>query len=93
VYTTASVASTGNAKKEIRIYPNPGTGMFTIDASLETGNDTQLRVIDLLGNCVQNKVLGTERTVLPDLNGQPKGIYFVELSGAGGTAVKKVVLQ
>lgn len=66
----------------IVVYPNPGSGQFTI-----LGEDIlSLKVINLSG-----KVVCKSLTPAFDLSSQPKGIYFVSVTTARETVVKKII--
>jgi|GEM_PF-5968116 len=75
------------------VYPNPGTGLFTIEVNGEPSSGSQLQVFDMMGNCVQQSPATLEKTLLLNLESLPKGVYFVELKASRGIVVKKVVLQ
>ena len=76
-------AATGNE----RLYPNPTTGIVTLQL---TGGPTTIRVTDAVG-----RLLFTQRTseseCTIDLGGYSEGIYFVRTSCEGGATTHKVV--
>ena len=64
---------------DLQIYPNPTTGLFTIEGAIGT-----TKVIDPLGRLV----FTTTKSEI-DLSDQPKGIYFVSI----GETVRKLVVR
>lgn len=66
------------------VYPNPGTGKFTI---LGEGI-TKVEVKDLAG-----KTVFTGSTPLVDLSAQPKGVYLITIKTASETVVEKIMLE
>lgn len=75
----------------ILIFPNPSSGIFTID--MRDHQDAKICVYDILGNCLLNKVYDNEVSPKINLSNQPRGIYFVELLSDGERTVKKIILQ
>ena len=66
------------------VYPNPGTGKFTI---LGEGI-TELEVKDLTG-----KTVYTGSTPLVDLSSQPNGVYLITIRTANETVVEKIMKE
>ena len=78
------------ALKEIKIYPNPSNGNFTIDT---TGfENLTVSIYTSMGrNVYQLNNLKDQAKV--DLSNLPKGIYFVTLTSGSETIQKKVVID
>lgn len=72
------------------VYPNPGTGLFTVmpDQGLE-----ELVVRDALGREVLRQRVLTTGSATIDLSAVPEGIYSVEARGAGRRAVAQLAVQ
>jgi len=66
------------------VYPNPGTGQFTILG----GNITSLKVTDLSG-----REICKSQTPIVDLTDQPKGIYLVTIKTNQETGVRKIIKE
>ncbi len=64
------------------VYPNPGTGQFTVLGE----NIKSLEVTDLSGKLICKSV-----TPFINLTNQPKGIYFVSVKTDQTTVVKKII--
>ena len=93
-YQNCGVTNIPNPRNdiEIEIYPNPSSGIFTINLKNKTV-ESKICVYDVLGNCVLDKVSVKNSSQEIDLSGQPKGIYFMEIVSGGERAVKKIILE
>lgn len=79
-------------EENISVYPNPSSGIFTINLQNKT-SDTKICVYDVLGNCVLNKVYGKDASPKINLSNQPKGIYFLEIVSDEKRVVQKIILN
>lgn len=77
---------------EIRIYPNPTKGIFTIENP--DLNIQKIKIMNVLGQIVFEEAnVRTEKFVV-DLTNQAKGVYFVELTGATNNSItKKLIVE
>jgi hypothetical protein len=65
--------------------PNPFTTSTTINISDVSGyNSSELRIYNILGTMVMNKII-TKRTTVLETN-FPSGVYLYKLTGKNGTA-------
>ncbi len=81
------IAEQTNGVSQVSVYPNPGTGLFTVEAA---GNN--VNVYDIYGKLVLSNVISTDKTVV-DLSNQAAGVYFVHVTDNKGTSVSKIVKQ
>ena len=73
----------------IKIYPNPTNGIFTIK-----GKDLQsIEVINISGQTIKQLSINNKQLSIINLKGQPKGVYMIKIVTDKGTTVKKVVLE
>jgi len=62
----------------LRIYPNPGNGLITVDGEgLEGGQPVQFSVYNSSGICIINKQSLNDTNMKINLSGYPSGIYFI----------------
>ncbi len=80
----------------VHVYPNPGTGLFTLRLNELDEQSVNIAVYNALSDIVYQKedILLTEkhRTVL-NLNDLPKGIYYLRITGQELDSVQKLVIQ
>ena len=78
-------------KNEVKITPNPSTGIFSVEAKKTIENEIlSLRVYDLLGNLIIELNDVSVKTEI-NLKNYSKGVYMVHiLSNLGNNYVKKV---
>ncbi len=75
-----------NANAGLNIYPNPNTGEFVIEAN----ENTQLKLINELGQVVKTISITDKKTVI---SGLAKGIYFINGNMNGKTINEKIIVQ
>jgi len=75
-----------NTTKGLRIFPNPSTGIFTIE---ETGS---IEIYNVIGEKIHFQKLIPGKTEI-NLTGQPNGIYFVKLEMNNKIISEKLIIQ
>lgn len=76
----------------IKIYPNPSSGIFTIDLTESKGQFTTIAVYNALGQAVYQKNILPEAVNEIDLSALPSGYYYAKIAGSSGS-VQKVLLK
>jgi hypothetical protein len=82
-YSTDNVDE--NLANEIGIYPNPTTGVFTVEAE----NISRVEVYNLIGQKVSSEEMFTSKTNI-DMTGFDTGIYMVRIIANGTEITRKV---
>ncbi len=76
--------------EEVRVYPNPNNGVFTVSSSnseLVSGSQT-IEVYNEFGEKVLTEILrSAQDDKVIDLRGQPNGVYFYRVLGEAGNLV------
>jgi len=78
----------------IELYPNPTSGLFTLELSGVTGVH-RLMIVDALGQVVTDRTLqlnGFFETRI-DLSGANSGIYFVRIAGSEVNETRRLVIE
>lgn len=84
------VEGVGENKVNIITYPNPTSGLLNLVVATAQGFDYE--VYNAMGQVVMHgNVMGQEEAL--DLNGCPKGVYFVSILMDGNRTVQKVMVQ
>ncbi|MCS3797788.1 phosphodiester glycosidase family protein [Niastella sp. OAS944] len=91
----ASAAATEMIQRnenKIIVYPNPGTGIFTIDFKQEPVNDFSVKVLDTYGKKLSERKYsgGTQKI---DLGHLPKGVYILYVNSTAVNESFKVVIK
>jgi N-acetylneuraminic acid mutarotase len=73
----------------LEVYPNPSNAGFNISTSSK--ESVIISIKDMLGNCLEKKVIDSE--IFLDMNGYPKGVYFMEVLSSTGTIKRKLILE
>lgn len=76
-------------KNAVRIYPNPSSGIFTVEVSTRAAN---MKVLDITGRVVLDRELTQTKNEI-DMSYEAKGVYFVQLRSSGKVVITKFVLQ
>ncbi len=87
-----SVPSIPKPAVELKIYPNPSHGVFTVEMMNDYGRATNLCVYNIMGEEVKSEEL-RENSSLLDLTEQPSGVYFCRLTDKSGTLLKSTKIM
>jgi hypothetical protein len=90
--TVVGINERVNNENQLLIYPNPGTGIFTISTNLITGHHKEVCIYNYLGELVKPTTI-TNAEMHINLSDQPKGIYFVHVNSGNNSFVEKIVLN
>lgn len=87
---TAAI-TTGSETTGIKLYPNPTTGMVTIEVA---GNTTATTVVltDMSGRTITTQTT-TDPTITFDMSNLPAGVYLMNVNAGGKVYNEKVVVQ
>ena len=87
--------NTPSDKIELRLYPNPNTGSFSVECTEAIKRGTTFKILDLTGRLVQEESAqaGLVRQTL-QVESLPTGLYFLQVVHEGKVlAVEKFVKQ
>ena len=80
----------------LEVYPNPSRDIFNVSFTSEEAQTINVKVVNVIGEVVYTENLEEftgQYTNIVDMNTQPKGVYFLEITTNTGGVNKKIVLQ
>lgn len=83
-------------KFDLKIYPNPSDGKFTVDVMLDKVMPAHIKVYNLSNNQVIDSKYEEGKDNYSfnfSLNGLPSGIYFVLFESQQGTKLRKIIIK
>ncbi len=90
VYSCLSITESENLNSTVKIAPNPGAGVFTLDHLPESSSEIML--YDVSGKLLQKvNIENTSHTL--DLSNLSDGVYFVRIVNANGSINRKLIKQ
>jgi len=80
-----------NSELKFSVYPNPSNGVFTINVNSDLVGAT-VKMTDISGRLIYSQTIVGLTTSL-DFSENVKGIYLVEISKEGKSAIQKIVIE
>ena len=93
-YLTGSDIELPNGQSAFRVYPNPTTGIFTLELlGLDAFSTLQCEIYDMIGKRIWQHQLPANSNNKIDLSGQQPGIYLIRVLNGSEVKVKKLILN
>jgi hypothetical protein len=95
-YTLGGARLESNAVANLDVYPNPSRDIFNVTFTSEEAQTMTVKVVNMIGEEIFTEQLTEfvgQYTQVIDMNTQPKGVYFLEITTNKGGINKKIVLQ
>lgn len=94
--TTVGISDIEGNKLGVNIYPNPSTGKFNLSLYSEQGENCNLHIYNILGECMYKEYFGisagnTTRNL--NLESLSKGLYFLKLDFNSNSYIQKIVIR
>lgn len=92
--TSCGGSSINETSFSLGLYPNPTSGLFTVELPRNAGSNALVEVLDLSGRIaysLRNQTGGNNLRL--DLTGQPAGTYFVRVTANGQVFRSKLTLM
>jgi hypothetical protein len=88
------ISNTAAPFSGLQLYPNPGSGNFTVKTNFESGKKITLCVQNILGEELHSASYSNPPSgqYELDINNLPNGIYIVKLASDSETAIQKVII-
>jgi len=78
---------------DLRAYPNPSTGLFTIGSKTNGIADVEVTILDLSGRTILAQQCSGQAEYHFDLSQKPEGIYFVRMKSSGSMRVERMIIR
>jgi hypothetical protein len=95
VVKATSVSEEMSLNIQMRVYPNPSKGEFTIMLDLERQTEGSLTIHDMTGRKVHqlgdNRLRSGEYEI--DLTHLSSGVYFIRLESEAGVMTERIVIS
>ncbi|MEE3037764.1 MAG: T9SS type A sorting domain-containing protein, partial [Bacteroidota bacterium] len=78
------------------VYPNPSRDIFNVTFTSEEAQTISVKVVNMIGEAIYTEELTDfvgQCTKVVDMNTQPKGVYFLEITANNGVVNHKIILQ
>ncbi len=79
-----------------RLYPNPSTGVFTVELRGDAAQELDFTLFDALGQLVNRQTVAFGTGTLKqnfDYSNQPAGLYSLQIRNGASAMQVKVVIQ
>ena len=73
------------------LFPNPGSGMFTIGLSSSVTEEARICISDVTGKRIKELTMSTNKQTTIRLSADT-GVYFIEVSAPSGKCCDKIVV-
>ncbi|PCH95278.1 MAG: hypothetical protein COB85_04675, partial [Bacteroidetes bacterium] len=80
----------------MQVFPNPSRGNFTIDISIAKREYVEIRIYDLQGRLIEERVLGrVQGSHIEEINISEygSGLYYIQLKTESSMEIKKIILE
>ena len=95
-YTLGGARLENSSVANLDVYPNPSRDIFNVTFTSEEAQTMTVKVVNMIGEEIFTEELTEfvgQYTKVIDMNTQPKGVYFLEITTSTGGINKKIVLQ
>lgn len=87
----SSVSITELDGVDYTLYPNPSSGVFTIDLGAEPNSDIQISITDVSGRIVYSQTSGVTQFIQLDFSDKAAGTYYITISTNDINVVKTFI--
>ena len=80
------------SKADMRVYPNPNSGVFEIDLGLY-GESCQLTIFNSIGAKIHQAIMNQTGKVFIDIKNHKRGVYFVNVKNDKINQTRQIVIR
>ncbi len=94
--TSATGVNSTDPNNDIRLYPNPNKGVFTIAGDIPASSDAEIQVTDIVGRIIYKDKMFINHTFSKEIDMQGNilpGTYFLQIKTGEKTMVLRFVIQ
>ncbi|GAB4423974.1 MAG: hypothetical protein OHK0039_40880 [Bacteroidia bacterium] len=77
----------------MNIYPNPTNGVFHLSIRSGDLQSYRVKVVNLIGQTIADRMVPAHEDVRFDLSGNPKGVYFLQIENGSEMIIRRIVVQ
>ena len=95
-YTLGGARLASEVVSQLDVYPNPSRDIFNVTFTSEEAQTLSVKVVNMIGEEIYTEELTDfvgQYSKVVDMNTQPKGVYFLEITTNNGAINQKIVLQ
>ena len=95
-YTLGGARLENSSVANLDVYPNPSRDIFNVSFTSEEAQTMTVKVVNMIGEEIFTEELTEfvgQYTQVIDMNTQPKGVYFLEITTSTGGINTKIILH
>jgi hypothetical protein len=92
-YTLGGARLANELVSQLDVYPNPSRDIFNVTFTSEEAQTISVMVVNMIGEAIYTEELTDfvgQYTKVVDMNTQPKGVYFLEITTNNGALTKNI---
>ena len=94
VFEESTSVANMSANDLFRVYPNPTSGIFTLELATSEGKQiADILISDMMGNTVFKESVSEIRNLKLSLSGKPAGVYMIQVVSGNRVETVKVIKQ
>ena len=95
-YTLGGARLASEVVSQLDVYPNPSRDIFNVTFTSEEAQTISVKVVNMIGEEIYTEELTDfvgQYSKVVDMNTQPKGVYFLEITTNNGTVMNMLAVQ
>jgi hypothetical protein len=80
-------------QREVKVFPNPSSGMFNLEFQEESNISRDVKVYDIMGRTVFSLTKTALQKITLDLSSNVNGMYFIGITTNSTTTYYKIIKE